>query len=57
MADNACSQCNAWYNSEHELSDHLRIFHRRFDPEQSGSGPGDAESGLTPAVVIKPEDL
>jgi uncharacterized protein YneR len=37
-----CSQCNAWYDSEHELHDHLRIFHRQFGSEQSSSGPGKA---------------
>lgn len=57
MSETACSQCNAWYNSEHELHDHMRIFHRQFGSEQSVSEPGDAESGATPAAVIKPEDL
>ena len=57
MPDNTCSQCNASYDSEHELHDHLRMFHRQFGSEQSGSEPGDPESGVTPAAVIKPEDL
>jgi len=58
MPDTACSQCNAWYNSEHELRDHLRTFHRRFGSEQSSSeSPGDAESEVTPTAVIEPEDL
>jgi hypothetical protein len=57
MSETACSQCNAWYNSEHELHDHMRIFHRQFGSEEGGSEPGDAESGVTPAAVIKPEDL
>ena len=29
-----CSQCNAWYNSEHALRDHMRTAHRAFGPEQ-----------------------
>jgi hypothetical protein len=57
MPATPCSQCNAWYNSEGELHDHLRIFHRQFGWEQSGSEPDETESGVTPAAVIKPEDL
>ena len=57
MPDTACSQCNAWYNSERELHDHLRIFHRQFGSEQSGSEPDDAESGVTALAVTRSEDL
>jgi hypothetical protein len=30
-----CSECNAWYDSERELRDHMQIVHRRFVLEQS----------------------
>jgi hypothetical protein len=30
-----CSQCNAWYDSERELRDHMQAAHRRFVSEQS----------------------
>jgi hypothetical protein len=56
MPATACGQCNAWYDSEHELRDHLRMFHRQFGSEQSSSDPGDAESGVTPPAVIEPGD-
>ena len=42
MPATPCNQCNAWYNSEGELHDHLRIFHRKFASEQSSSEPGEA---------------
>jgi hypothetical protein len=35
MARITCSQCNAGYNSERELRDHLRMAHREFGSEQS----------------------
>jgi hypothetical protein len=54
MPATACSQCNAWYDSEDKLHDHLRIFHRRFGSEPGGSEAGDAESEVTPPAVIKP---
>jgi len=34
MARLTCSQCNAWYNSEHALRDHMRTAHRAFGSEQ-----------------------
>jgi len=30
-----CSQCNGWYESEHELWEHMRTVHRRFISEPS----------------------
>ena len=39
-----CGQCNAWYNSERELQDHLATAHHRFGSEQSSSKPGNAPS-------------
>jgi hypothetical protein len=38
------------------LNDHMRIFHRQFGSEHSGSGPGDAESEATSPAVIEPGD-
>jgi hypothetical protein len=35
-----CSQCNGWYDSERELSDHMQATHRRFVSEQSTSQLG-----------------
>jgi hypothetical protein len=35
-----CNQCNAWYNSESELRDHMRTAHRKFGSEQSSSQEG-----------------
>jgi len=32
-----CSQCNAWYDSERELRDHMETAHR-------GRGPGQGSS-------------
>jgi hypothetical protein len=34
MARITCGQCNAWYNSEHALRDHIRTAHRAFGSEQ-----------------------
>jgi hypothetical protein len=35
MAPISCSLCNGFYDSEHELRDHMRAAHRRFVSEQS----------------------
>jgi hypothetical protein len=35
MARITCSECNGWYDSEHELHDHMQAAHRRFVPEPS----------------------
>jgi hypothetical protein len=40
MARITCSQCNACYNSESELRDHMQATHRRFVSEQSTLPPG-----------------
>jgi hypothetical protein len=37
MARITCSQCNASYNSERELRDHMQTAHRRFVSEQGSS--------------------
>jgi hypothetical protein len=46
-----CSQCNAWYNSERELQDHLATVHHRFGSEESSPTLGD-----TPSEVEAPSD-
>ena len=44
MALITCSQCNAWYNSERELREHMQWAHREFGTEQSvPPSPGQAE--------------
>ena len=35
MAQITCSLCNGFYDSEHELRDHMQAVHRRFVSEQS----------------------
>jgi hypothetical protein len=35
VAPITCSQCNAVYDSEHELRDHLRTAHRQIGSEES----------------------
>jgi hypothetical protein len=35
MAPITCSLCNGFYDSEHELRDHMQAVHRRFVSEQS----------------------
>jgi len=35
MARITCNLCNAWYNSERELRDHMQTAHRKFGSEQS----------------------
>ena len=44
MAESTCCECNARYNSERELRDHLGTTHRKLSSEQSSSEPGDAQS-------------
>jgi hypothetical protein len=39
MARITCSQCNAWYNSERELRDHMHTAHRQASAEQSWPPP------------------
>ena len=43
MARITCSQCNAWYNSERELRDHMQTAHRRSVSEQSTLQHGDTQ--------------
>ncbi len=40
MARISCSQCNAWYDSEKELREHMKTAHRQGGSEQ-GSSPRD----------------
>jgi hypothetical protein len=37
MARITCSQCNAWYDSERELGEHMKTAHRVCGPEQGSS--------------------
>jgi hypothetical protein len=47
-----CRQCNAWYDSERELQDHLATAHHKFGSEQSSP-----ELRNTPSEVeASPED-
>jgi hypothetical protein len=43
LARIACAQCNAYYNTERELRDHMRMVHRVFASEQTGSQPEDTQ--------------
>jgi hypothetical protein len=54
MARITCSQCNACYNSETELRDHMQATHRRFVSEQStlqhgGTQPDNSKKQLGPS--------
>jgi hypothetical protein len=37
MARITCSQCNAWYDSERELCEHMKTAHRGGGSEQANS--------------------
>ena len=60
MAETACRQCNAWYNSEHALRDHMRTAHRAFDSEQDllpSSVPEDrVKQGCTTSFLAEREN-
>ena len=54
LARITCSQCNACYNSESELRDHMQATHRRFVSEQStlqhaGTQPDRSKNQLGPS--------
>ena len=54
MARITCSQCNAFYNSESELRDHMQATHRRFVSEKSplqsgGTQPDSSKNQLGPS--------
>jgi hypothetical protein len=51
MTQTTCNQCDAHYNSERELRDHLGTVHRKFSYEQSTSEPSETESGVSAAPV------
>jgi len=49
-----CSECNAWYDSERELRDHIQTAHRRFVSEQTtfqhgGTEPDSIKNQLSPS--------
>lgn len=56
MAETTCNQCDARYNSERELRDHLGAAHRQFSSEQSQSSsePADTRSEASAAPVNEP---
>ncbi len=54
LARITCSQCNGFYDSEHELRDHMQAVHRRFVSEQStlqhgGTQPDSSKNQLGPS--------
>ena len=40
MAQTTCRQCNAQYNSERELRDHMQVTHRIFGAESCSKPAG-----------------
>lgn len=44
MAQTVCNQCDAQYNSERDLRNHMRTAHRKFGAEQRGPDSGDART-------------
>jgi hypothetical protein len=46
MPQGICSQCNALYNSERELQDHMGRAHRKFSLEPTRAGSGDAPANI-----------
>ena len=57
LARITCSQCNACYNSESELRDHMQATHRRFVSEQStlqhaGTQPDRSKDQLGPSTIL-----
>jgi hypothetical protein len=44
MAQATCSQCDAQYNSDRELRDHMGVAHRKFGSEQCCSEPSETQS-------------
>ena len=50
-----CPQCNASYNSERELHDHMQTAHREFGAERSSSQPvGKVEKGQCAPLDLNP---
>jgi hypothetical protein len=54
MPETTCSRCNAWYNSERDLRDHLRAAHRKFDSEQRAVEHNDNHVAVLAALVKEP---
>jgi hypothetical protein len=52
-----CDQCNGWYNSEHELREHMQAAHRRFVTELNPFFDNGTEqnSGANPPASLKKE--
>jgi hypothetical protein len=58
MARIACSQCNAWYDSERTLREHMKTAHRQGGSEQ-GSSPRDGTEQKSANIQPRedPEDV
>jgi hypothetical protein len=54
MAQTTCSECNAQYNSERELRDHLATAHRKFGTAQSSFTPRNKIAGALAAPANRP---
>ena len=50
MCQGTCSQCNAQYNSERELRDHMGRAHRKFIPEPDQNGLNNPPAELAAAI-------
>jgi len=50
MCQGTCSQCNAQYNSERELRDHMGRAHRKFILEPEQNGPSNPPAELSAAI-------
>jgi hypothetical protein len=56
MAQTTCRHCNAYYNSERELRDHMQVAHRIFGSEGSAQPAGielDSSIDETSEGVVK----
>jgi hypothetical protein len=57
MLPGTCRECNAQYNSERELRDHMGTAHRKFSPQPSVSVSNDEavdESAIETAETTTP---
>jgi hypothetical protein len=50
MSQGTCSQCNAQYNSERELRDHMGRAHRKFILEPVQTGPSNPPANIAAAI-------
>jgi hypothetical protein len=54
MTQTTCSECNAQYNSERELRDHLGTAHRKFALTQSSFTPSDKKAEVSATLANQP---